>query len=245
MTVRGQHRVRARGGAGLPRAEIDGARRGDAGAGEARGHSAKRKPRPAVGRPAAARGAGARAGASARSCCCSTSRSAALDKKLREETQIELMQLQEQLGMTFIIVTHDQEEAMTHGRPHRGDERGRVCRSATPRRDLRAPNSRWVAEFVGDGEHHRRRGGVARRRPRNGRERKQPEQVRLPAPRAGAGDRSGLRCDTPGEDSLVARRGRHPCGQRGRSTAGKASSGISYLGGHTRSIRSGLTRRVC
>ena len=38
---------------------------------------------------------------------------AALDKKLREETQFELMDLQEQLGLTFVIVTHDQEEAMT------------------------------------------------------------------------------------------------------------------------------------
>ena len=44
----------------------------------------------------------------------------ALDKKLREETQFELIDLQEKLGLTFVIVTHDQEEAMTRRRPHRG-----------------------------------------------------------------------------------------------------------------------------
>ena len=53
------------------------------------------------------------------SCCCSTSRWRALDKKLREHTQFELMNIQETLGITFIVVTHDQEEAMTLVDPHR------------------------------------------------------------------------------------------------------------------------------
>ena len=47
------------------------------------------------------------------SCCCSTSRSGALDKKLREQTQFEIMNIQEKTGITFVVVTHDQEEAMT------------------------------------------------------------------------------------------------------------------------------------
>ena len=49
----------------------------------------------------------------------------ALDKKLREETQFELIKIQETLGVTFIVVTHDQEEAMTLVDPDRGDERRR------------------------------------------------------------------------------------------------------------------------
>ena len=48
----------------------------------------------------------------------------ALDKKLREETQFELMDLQAELGITFMVVTHDQDEAMTMADPHRRDGQG-------------------------------------------------------------------------------------------------------------------------
>src|ERR1700722_7362000 len=75
---------------------------------------------------------------------------AALDKKLRESTQLELMELQRRLGMTFIIVTHDQEEAMTMAARIGGMYNGRLEQVATPRKLYEAPNSRWVAEFVGD-----------------------------------------------------------------------------------------------
>jgi putrescine transport system ATP-binding protein len=75
---------------------------------------------------------------------------AALDKKLRESTQHELMELQRRLGMTFIIVTHDQEEAMTMADRIGVMDNGRLEQVATPRRLYEAPNSRWVAEFVGD-----------------------------------------------------------------------------------------------
>jgi putrescine transport system ATP-binding protein len=75
---------------------------------------------------------------------------AALDKKLRESTQVELMELQRRLGMTFIIVTHDQEEAMTMADRIGVMDQGRLEQVATPRRLYEAPNSRWVAEFVGD-----------------------------------------------------------------------------------------------
>ncbi|TAI62392.1 ABC transporter ATP-binding protein [Bradyrhizobium sp. 31Argb] len=75
---------------------------------------------------------------------------AALDKKLRESTQAELMELQRRLGMTFIIVTHDQEEAMTMASRIGVMDTGRLAQVATPRDLYEAPASRWVAEFVGD-----------------------------------------------------------------------------------------------
>ena len=75
---------------------------------------------------------------------------AALDKKLRESTQLELMELQRRLGMTFIIVTHDQEEAMTMANRIGVMDAGRLDQVATPRELYEAPASRWIAEFVGD-----------------------------------------------------------------------------------------------
>jgi putrescine transport system ATP-binding protein len=75
---------------------------------------------------------------------------AALDKKLRESTQFELMEVQRRLGMTFIIVTHDQEEAMTVASRIGVMDAGRLGQVATPRELYEAPRSRWIAEFVGD-----------------------------------------------------------------------------------------------
>jgi len=75
---------------------------------------------------------------------------AALDKRLRESTQLELMELQRRLGMTFIIVTHDQEEAMTVASRIGVMDAGRLEQVATPRELYEAPASRWIAEFVGD-----------------------------------------------------------------------------------------------
>jgi putrescine transport system ATP-binding protein len=75
---------------------------------------------------------------------------AALDKKLRESTQLELMELQRRLGMTFVIVTHDQEEAMTVADRIGVMDGGRLEQVATPRELYEAPASRWIAEFVGD-----------------------------------------------------------------------------------------------
>jgi putrescine transport system ATP-binding protein len=75
---------------------------------------------------------------------------AALDKKLRESTQLELMELQRRLGTTFIIVTHDQEEAMTVASRIGVMDAGRLEQVATPRELYEAPTSRWIAEFVGD-----------------------------------------------------------------------------------------------
>jgi putrescine transport system ATP-binding protein len=75
---------------------------------------------------------------------------AALDRKLRESTQVELMELQQRLGTTFVIVTHDQEEAMTVADRIGVMDAGRLEQVAAPRELYEAPASRWVAEFVGD-----------------------------------------------------------------------------------------------
>jgi len=75
---------------------------------------------------------------------------AALDKKLRDETRFELMALQRRLGLTFVIVTHDQSEAMIVADRIGLMDRGRLMQVASPAEIYEQPNSRWVAEFVGD-----------------------------------------------------------------------------------------------
>ena len=74
----------------------------------------------------------------------------ALDKKLRQETQFELMDIQEQTGTTFVIVTHDQEEAMTVASRVAVMDEGRIIQVATPEKIYEAPNSVYVADFIGD-----------------------------------------------------------------------------------------------
>jgi putrescine transport system ATP-binding protein len=75
---------------------------------------------------------------------------AALDRKLREETQFELMALQARLGMTFVIVTHDQAEAMTMAHRIAVMDRGRIVQAGPPAEIYEQPRTRWVAAFVGD-----------------------------------------------------------------------------------------------
>ncbi|MGZ9721443.1 ABC transporter ATP-binding protein [Rhizobium miluonense] len=74
----------------------------------------------------------------------------ALDKKLREETQFELMDLQQSLGLTFVVVTHDQEEAMTMADRIAVMSHGKVVQVATAAEIYEAPNCRFVADFIGD-----------------------------------------------------------------------------------------------
>jgi putrescine transport system ATP-binding protein len=74
----------------------------------------------------------------------------ALDKKLREETQFELMNIQESLGMTFVIVTHDQEEAMTVSSRIAVMDHGKIIQVESPADIYEKPNSRYIADFLGD-----------------------------------------------------------------------------------------------
>ncbi len=73
----------------------------------------------------------------------------ALDKKLREHTQFELVNIQERLGVTFIVVTHDQEEAMTLASRIGLMNQGYIAQVGTPHEIYEFPNSRFVAEFIG------------------------------------------------------------------------------------------------
>jgi putrescine transport system ATP-binding protein len=73
----------------------------------------------------------------------------ALDKNLREATQFELVNIQETLGTTFVIVTHDQEEAMTMATRLAVMDRGTLAQVGTPAEVYEYPNSRFVAEFLG------------------------------------------------------------------------------------------------
>src|SRR4051812_20063928 len=75
---------------------------------------------------------------------------AALDRKLREETRFELKALQKKLGTTFVIVTHDQDEAMTVADRIAVMDRGRLVQVGAPAEVYQRPATRWVAGFVGD-----------------------------------------------------------------------------------------------
>lgn len=74
----------------------------------------------------------------------------ALDKKLREETEYELVRIQETLGITFIVVTHDQEEAMSLATRIGVMDEGIITQIGEPRDIYEYPNSRFVAGFIGN-----------------------------------------------------------------------------------------------
>jgi len=74
---------------------------------------------------------------------------AALDKKLREHTQFELLNIQETLGVTFVVVTHDQEEAMTLATRIGVMNHGEIVQIGTPSDIYEYPSSRFVADFIG------------------------------------------------------------------------------------------------
>jgi putrescine transport system ATP-binding protein len=74
----------------------------------------------------------------------------ALDKKLREHTQFELVNLQEQLGVTFVVVTHDQEEAMSLSTRIGVMNAGEIIQVGTPKDIYEYPNSKFVTEFIGN-----------------------------------------------------------------------------------------------
>ena len=74
---------------------------------------------------------------------------AALDKKLREQTQFELMNIQDEVGVTFVVVTHDQEEAMTLSTRMAVMDKGRVQQVGTPTEIYEFPRTRFTADFIG------------------------------------------------------------------------------------------------
>ncbi len=75
---------------------------------------------------------------------------AALDRKLREDTQLELKAIQRRLGLTFMIVTHDQDEAMAVADRMAVMKDGRIAQCGPPREIYERPASRFVAEFLGE-----------------------------------------------------------------------------------------------
>ena len=74
---------------------------------------------------------------------------AALDRKLREHTQFELLNIQKQLGVTFIVVTHDQEEAMTLSSRMGVMDHGKIVQVGTPTDIYEFPATKFVADFIG------------------------------------------------------------------------------------------------
>lgn len=74
----------------------------------------------------------------------------ALDKRLREAMQVELRAIQRQVGITFLLVTHDQEEALSLSDRVAVMEKGRILQIATPRELYERPNCRTVADFIGE-----------------------------------------------------------------------------------------------
>jgi putrescine transport system ATP-binding protein len=74
---------------------------------------------------------------------------AALDRKLREETRLELVRIQHRVGITFLMVTHDQEEAMSMASRMAVMSAGRIVQVGTPAEIYETPNCRFVADFIG------------------------------------------------------------------------------------------------
>jgi putrescine transport system ATP-binding protein len=74
---------------------------------------------------------------------------AALDRKLREETRFELVRIQQRVGITFLMVTHDQEEAMSMASRIAVMSQGRIAQLGTPQEIYETPANRFVAGFIG------------------------------------------------------------------------------------------------
>ena len=124
-----------------------------AGGGAARGRAARPVRRPEAGaalrRPAAAGGAGPRAGRTIPSALLLDEPLGALDLKLRQAMQIELKRIQREVGITFIYVTHDQEEALTMSDRIAVMNEGRVEQIGTPEEIYHSPATVFVANFIG------------------------------------------------------------------------------------------------
>ena len=160
----------------------------------------------------------------------------ALDRKLRHEMQIELKQIQREVGITFVYVTHDQEEALTMSDVIVVMRDGRIQQQGRPRRSTERPVNRFVAGFIGSSNFidatlagRRRRAGRARsRRPRPDLPRSAHRRRRSPP----TGDRvtiairpESVQLDAPASTPRTAAPGR-------TSAPGKVAQG-TYLGDQT------------
>ncbi len=142
----------------------------------------------------------------------------ALDKKLREETQIELVNIIEQVGVTCVMVTHDQEEAMTMASRIAVMSEGRVLQVGAPSEIYETPATRFVADFIGNVNLMDGTLAVDQRRPRDHRLRRLPPLCR-PRHHRHRGH-GGLGGAAPREDPPVAR----SAGRRSTSTRCRARS---------------------
>ena len=139
----------------------------------------------------------------------------ALDLKLREEMQIELKSIQQQVGITFIYVTHDQEEALTMSDRLAVFNQGRIEQIGAPAEVYERPATRFVAGFVGTSNLLTRRRSRSRSSARRGRGRS--------GPRRSAWRETGCR------------------GRAGRDRRPRASSAVSSISAPTRAISCGST----
>ena len=203
-------------------------RGGDARPGAAWGSFGRRRPRPALRRPAPARGAGPRAGASSPKMLLLDEPLGALDKKLREHTQFELVNIQEQARHHLRHGHPRPGGGDDHVDPHRGD--GRRPHRAGRRRPSEIyeyPASRFVAEFIGavnmPGRH---RGGLGRRPAGRARARAGASDIAATRAAADPARHRGQRGRAAGEDRRLARP--PPTGQD-NVVAGKVAD-IAYLG---------------
>jgi putrescine transport system ATP-binding protein len=145
----------------------------------------------------------------------------ALDKKLRERTQFELVNIQETLGITFVIVTHDQEEAMTVATRLAIMRDGQVAQLGTPAEIYEYPTSRFSAEFMGDANILEGRVAEAGPRPRPGR----VGGRGLRHPRRPGDDRAGRPDGLGGGQAGEAGAREGPAGPPGRRTASPDGGG--------------------
>ncbi len=128
----------------------------------------------------------------------------ALDKKLREQTQFELMNIQYKVGITFIFVTHDQDEAMALATRIAVMDHGKVIQVGTPAEIYEFPQSRFIADFIGTTNFFE--GTVTG---------VEPGQIRVHSPEAGA----ELLVDDRGAGQPSASRSGWRCGRRRSASA--------------------------
>ena len=158
----------------------------------------------------------------------------ALDKKLREHTQFEIMNIQEKTGITFVVVTHDQEEAMTLATRIAVMDKGVIRQTGTPTDIYEFPKTRFVADFIGSINQFD--GTVKSRQQRTRRPSPVPTgaaNLMVDRDDAIASGRQGRRGRAPGENRDRAQEARPRASMRS-----KARSSISAISARIRSTAS-------